>query len=141
MFHVQRPGEDKPRDIPVHYKIKPGSYTERQSLRTVGIQGGGAVRVFKTIENSLGALAGLKEKDMIETLNGEPIYSPSAIQAFVDEHPGAPVTLSVKHAKPGGKKDEKVEYEPTAVPTPVKPAEARRSRAGPWESVYGTYVG
>jgi regulator of sigma E protease len=96
LFHVERPGEKAPVDIPVHYKIKPGSFTERQSLRTVGILGGGEVRVAKTVPNSPGALAGLKEDDAITTLNGQTIYSPAAIDSFMEENPGAPVKLGLK---------------------------------------------
>jgi len=129
-FRVQRPGEAQPLEIPVHYQIESGTLTKRQGVRTVGIQGGGTVRVLKTLDNSPGALAGLKEKDEVITLNGESIYSPATILDFEEANPGAPVKLGVR-------RDGKVQ-EMTITPVkPEKPADHKPSLGVAFE----TYVG
>jgi regulator of sigma E protease len=143
LFRVERPGVDKPLDVPVHYKIKPGTLTERQGLRKVGIANGGEVRVAKVFANSPADLAGLKEDDIITTLNGQPVYSSLAIDDFMDTSPGKSVDLGVRHVIANNKKDDKVEHEKNAVSVtlapvkPQKPADHKPSLG----AQFGLYIG
>ncbi|MDB6054530.1 MAG: regulator of sigma protease [Verrucomicrobiales bacterium] len=100
---------------PTHEKTKAW---QRASLRKIQIAPQQDVEVEDVLTNSPAATAGLRKGDKVDKLNGEKIYSPSAIEDFVDKHSDQPVELSldregkqmaisIKPAKPTNLKEAK----------------------------------
>lgn len=91
---VQRPGVAEPLTLEVGYTIPETSWWERTAMRKIGIGYKEQVTVGKIIENGPAAEAGLKENDIILTVNGVPATSSNTLfQAAKD---GETVEITLK---------------------------------------------
>ena len=68
---------------------------ERRSLRQVGIAPAITPIVFKVVEGSVAAQAGIKPNDEIIAIGGEKLYHPQHILEWAQAHPGKPLPLVV----------------------------------------------
>ncbi len=68
---------------------------ERRSLRQVGIAPAITPIVFKVVEGSVAAQAGIKPNDEIIAISGEKLYHPQHIMEWAQAHPGQPLPLVV----------------------------------------------
>jgi regulator of sigma E protease len=70
-------------------------FWQRKSLRQIKIGPAQSAVVAEVVTNSPAALASLQRGDQVLTLNGQKIYSPSAIGEFVEENPNAPLNIGI----------------------------------------------
>ena len=68
---------------------------ERRSLRQVGIAPAITPIVFKVMEGSVAAQAGIKPNDEIIAVGGEKLYHPQHLLEWAQAHPGKPLPLIV----------------------------------------------
>ncbi len=76
--------------------IAPSSSWRRKNVRQVLIYPATTPVIDKVQPKTPAAAAGLKHGDVIEGFNGQHIYSPIALGAFIEQHPGQPITLDVR---------------------------------------------
>ncbi len=129
-FEVDRPGEGK-KVFPVEakWKNKPEEKTpwwqtifSRPVLREVGIIGKDTPMVGKVQEFSPAADAGIKENDLIKTVDGQPVLSTIGFAEYLSEKKGAPVKVGVERFVNGSQVGQNIEIEVTPR-KPDKPAE------------------
>jgi regulator of sigma E protease len=70
-------------------------FWQRKSLRQIKIGPAQTALVAEVVTNSPAALANLKHGDQVVSLNGQKIYSPSAVGEFVEDHPSEAITFGV----------------------------------------------
>src|SRR6185295_7005584 len=137
-FKIVRDGETEPRDVVVHAPLKEqedyvkwdqesgwfGKLLHRPPLRRVGIGPADKGKIKEILPNSPAAEAGLKEGDVIESVNGQKSYHPLAFQEFIPRELPAgkttadPLLLTVRRG------EEKVNV--TVIPRiPEKPANSK----------------
>lgn len=94
VFTVERPGEPKTLEIPSGFKIEDGGLLKRRGLRKVGIAFAHVPKVEMAMENSPAARAGLKEGDIIKSLNGKAVMHPIEIDDAFDKDPSLQATVT-----------------------------------------------
>lgn len=72
---VQRPGVAEPLTLKTGYEIPESSWYQRDGMRKIGIGFKEKVTVGKVVKHGPGDEAGLKEDDVILTINGQPATS------------------------------------------------------------------
>jgi regulator of sigma E protease len=92
-FVVERDGRTISTSV-VPY-IAPSSGWRRKSVRQVLIYPATLPVIDEVQPNTPAASVGLKHGDVIRGLNGQRIYSPVALSAWLDKHPKEPVVLDV----------------------------------------------
>lgn len=109
VFKIQRPGEPEPRAVTVrapykdsddYKKWEASSWWEklwnRPPLRRVGIASAAQGRVKEVMENSPAAEAGVKEGDIILSVNGEKTWTPMVVNTLAYFYPEQPLKLDLK---------------------------------------------
>ncbi len=95
VFTVQRPGVDKPLDIPTSFDIAKGGWFVRKGLRKVGLGWAFDAPVSDVLKGSGAEKAGIMKGDKIATFNGATLYSPLAVYEFFTAHPDSPAKLGL----------------------------------------------
>jgi len=93
-FVVERDGRRIATEVTPY--IAPSSGWRRKSVRQVLIYPATTPMIDEVQPNTPAAAAGLKHGDIILGFNGNRIYSPIALGAFLEKHPLQPVTLAVE---------------------------------------------
>jgi regulator of sigma E protease len=93
-FVVERKGQRIKVDVTPY--IAPNSGWRRKSVRQVLIYPATTPMIDQVQANTPAAAAELKHGDVIEGFNGQRIYSPVALGAYIEEHPKQPLTLEVR---------------------------------------------
>ena len=93
LFVVERNGQRIKTDVTPY--IAPSSGWRRKSVRQVLIYPATTPVIDQVQPKTPAATAGLQRGDIILGFNGHHIYSPVALGAYVESHPGAAVSLQV----------------------------------------------
>jgi regulator of sigma E protease len=93
LFVVERNGQRINTDVTPY--IAPSSGWRRKSVRQVLIYPATTPVIDQVQPKTPAATAGLQRGDIILGFNGQHIYSPVALGAYVESHPGAAVSLQV----------------------------------------------
>lgn len=118
VFKVQRPGIEKPLDLPCEFERDKSEWFQRSGLRKVGIAPGNKSIVESVYKGSPAAKVGLSKGDEIVTFEGAPLHSKAQIYAFLEKSNYPEITLGVK--KKSG------ETVPVKI-TPIKPIEPKNA--------------
>lgn len=68
----------------------------RKNLRQIAIAPAQTPMIAKITPDSPAASAGLKSRDLIVAMNGQPLLSLPALAEYLNSYPGGPITLTVK---------------------------------------------
>ena len=93
-FKVERAGQIKQFDVVPHKAPTKG--WRRKSLRQVSIYPAVTPVIEKVQPNTPAAAAGLRNGDVILTLNGQPICHWAALSEYIEAHGEQPITLQVR---------------------------------------------
>lgn len=94
---VKREGESEPVLLHCGFKLPETGFFERKGTRKVGIAPEEMAVVGAVMANSPAEAAGLKEGDVIVKINGDKVFSPSAMYFLAQE--GKPLDLVVKRGE------------------------------------------
>ena len=97
--------------------IAPSSGWQRKSVRQVLIYPATTPMIDQVQAKTPAAAAGLKHGDIIKGFNGEEIYSPIALGAYIEQHPAQPITLEVRR----GQQSFNVSVKPEVLPNEKTP--------------------
>lgn len=97
--------------------IAPSSGWRRKSVRQVLIYPATTPMIDQVQAKTPAAAAGLKHGDIIKGFNGEEIYSPIALGAYIEQHPAQPITLEVRR----GQQSFNVSVKPEVLPNEKTP--------------------
>ncbi|HEY3601807.1 MAG TPA: RIP metalloprotease RseP, partial [Chthoniobacterales bacterium] len=97
--------------------IAPSSGWRRKSVRQVLIYPATTPMIDQVQPKTPAAAAGLKHGDIIKGFNGEEIYSPIALGAYIEQHPAQPITLEVRR----GQQSFNVSVKPEVLPNEKTP--------------------
>jgi len=110
------------------------AWYQRSATRKIGIGPADAALIIKKIlPDSPALIAGLKPKDQITAMNGQPLYSASAIDWWLKDHPNDPIQFTV--VRDGATRTVTVTPEKPISPSPM-PKEAPQTDIGidEWEN-------
>lgn len=93
VFTVERPGHDGLLDIVCGFNIPDTPWWQRTGMRQVGLMQAMPCVVGEVLPNSPAALAGLVKGDVVTAANGQRLWSPTALEVFLDK--GEMMTLDV----------------------------------------------
>ena len=93
-FIVERNGRRIKTEVTPY--IAPSSGWRRKSVRQVLIYPSTTPMIDQVQPKTPAAAAGLKHGDVIKGFNGEKIYSPIALGAYIEQHATEPITLEVR---------------------------------------------
>jgi regulator of sigma E protease len=82
--------------------IAPSSGWRRKSVRQVLIYPATTPLIDKVQPNTPAAAAGLQHGDIITGFDGQRIYSPIALSAYVETHGGKPISFAVERLRHPG---------------------------------------
>lgn len=129
-FLVERPGASGPLTIPVQAEIAESkkdsiwsAIFKRKELREVGIVGKQTPMVSGVQANSPAAEAGIKQGDLIVSVDGTPLLSLFQLGEYIEKNPSKPLELGVIRGRHTGK-EENLTINVTPRLPDIRPADA-----------------
>jgi len=116
-FLIERNG--KQQHIISGWSKEPTPGWRRKPMRKVQIGPMTVPEIAAVEPKSVGEKAGLKKGDIVESVNGSPIFTLDQLGEIVEKAPTQPVTLTLKRTAEG----KTATIEATLVPPPLKPGE------------------